>query len=286
MRVAALVFTVALAACSREPSASRAASAVVSSALSARAQGELVLDLSDRGDALVGSPLRGPTDGDGDRLMRVRTLRASIANRAVPDGETVIDARFVPRSEGVMVLGGDHVLRLVIAGRGATEIDQSVVGPLSFDALGRFVVYVRGEVPDLQVVRTEIATGAHELMAPGLMPAWCPALSADGTEVVFVASHEGAIGYWKTRAGSAPVRWRVEREEVFPTGPSAPRVFGDALVFENETGVHARGLDGALRKSFSGLHQLSGSSGGTALIAHRADGSLMTLTARELAGTP
>lgn len=55
---------------------------------------------------------------------------------------------------------------------------------MSLDAAGRRVVYTRGDPPELQVVRAEVATGEATPLAPSLVPAWCPALSPDGREVI------------------------------------------------------------------------------------------------------
>lgn len=268
------------AACARETTARPTPAAA---ALALRAPDEIVLDLSARGEALVARPLPVPEDSDADRTLAVRWLGASGARPWRFANTPVIEARFVPQRGAMLVITTAHELVRVDAPDAAPRtLDTKVYGPLSLDALGRAAVYTRGEVPMLEVVRVDLGTGATRAMAPSLVPAWCPTLANDGREVITVASPEGTPALYRLRDDGAPVRWALPPDTPLPTGPSAPVVFGDALVYESDGALHALGFDGTRRRSLPrvGLPVLV--AGAPALLAQDAQRRTLTLTARDL----
>ncbi|MEZ4406054.1 MAG: hypothetical protein R3A52_06230 [Polyangiales bacterium] len=193
-RSATVVFALALAAssgCSRERSPSRPAMSPVlaaSPALDRRAANEELVDLAADGRALVARELPAPENSDADRVIAARVLPPDAQGEVTALGD-VLDARFIPSTRALLVITRDHHLERR-DGTTRTAIDEHVFGPLSLDAVGRYAVYTRGEVPDLALARVDLTTNRAEAVAPTLVPAWSPAISPDGAEVVVVASIE------------------------------------------------------------------------------------------------
>jgi hypothetical protein len=247
-----LAFVFSLVACTPEAPPPRRV--IAPPPLSFRAADELVVDVAANGDALVGRPLPVPENSDADRTLTVRWLSRAGARPWRLRDAPVIDVRFVPRSAALLVLTTAHTLvRLDAPAAAPVVLDRDVHGPLSLDATGRRVVYTRGDPPALEVVRAEIATGVATALAPGLAPAWCPALSPDGSEVLVVASPEGTPSFYRLRDGAPPARWNLPSDTPLPTGPTAPVIFGDAVVYESDGALRTLGLDGTLRGSLAGV---------------------------------
>ncbi len=276
MKASAVVFWAVVGlGCARTTEGGRPAEA-----LSYRAPSEVVLDVASNGDALVGRELPSEPESDADRVLRPAWLTR--AGRRAWRGGDVLEARWIPGTTAVLTLTTAHTLtRRETPDAPAVELDREVYGPLSLDSRGTAVAYTRGEPPMLSLVRLDLRSGVASAMAPGLVPAWCPALSPDGSEVVLVASPEGHPALYRVRAGEAPRPWVLSTEGPLPMGPNAPLVFGDALVFEDESGVHSLGLDGSRRRSFEGARHPVLSADGRSVLAHR-DGALLRWTAADL----
>lgn len=191
-------------------------------------EGEILLDGLE-GRALYGRVLPAVPDGDPDRVLVLRTSFASAL-----DGTEVLDARF---AQGQLVtLGVDHVLRLHALQAGvqdgeAVELDGEVVAPLS--VAGPYVAYARGIAPDLEIARADASTGAIDAMTSGMQPAWSPALSSDGREVIFVSGASGEPRLYRSSGSQT----RLLPRSRFPTMPRAPRWEGRTLLFEDEAGL-------------------------------------------------
>jgi hypothetical protein len=206
--VARPLIALLLVACAGEDAATVAAS------LSAR---EVLLD--QRGDArLIGLLHDAPIDGDADRVL---TLRGDVPPEL--DGVDVLDARF--GAQGIVVLGADHVLS-----DGTTPIDSDVVGPIA--VRGSIVAYARGQMPDYEIVRADLRTGAIETITQGMAPAWSPALSSDGREIVFVSSVTGTPRLYRYDGAA-----HLLPPSRFPTSPIGPRWENGVLAFEDELGT-------------------------------------------------
>jgi len=280
MKASAVVTGALLAAgCARTSEAPRPVEA-----LSLRAPAEVVLDVAANGDALVGRVLPAEPESDADRVLHPSWLTR--AGRRPLQGGDALEVRWIPGTAALLTLTRAHTLtRRASPDAPAVELDREVFGPLSLDARGTAVVYTKGDPPALSLVRLDLRSGVASPLAPGLVPAWCPALSPDGSEVVAVASPEGHPSLYRVRVGEAPRRWALPPGSPLPTGPGAPLVFGDALVFEDEAGLHALGLDGSARRSLPGVRHPVLSGDGLAVLAHR-DGALVRLSARDLEASP
>lgn len=218
-------------------------------ALPAPDAGEVVLDVRADGAALFGLVLPAPVGSDPVRRLRLRSAHEGRPLAGALEGREVLDARFA--FEGLLVLHADRVLRLHGPG-GAREIDAAVEGPLSVEA--DQVAYVRGEVPDLEVTRADLRTGAIEAVTEGLAPCGSPALSPDGRALVFVCGAEGRPRLY--RADAAGLR-ALPFTDRFPTAASAPRWRGDTLWMEDERGVAALDVrDGSVRREVPDAREL------------------------------
>jgi hypothetical protein len=260
-----------LAACSQDPIATSANAVTAREPFAQRAPDELALDVSVDGDILAGTLTPPPPQSDADRLLSVRWLSRDGAPRPWRFArEDVLEARFVAHSSAVLVLTREHKLvRLDRPESEGVELDRDVLGPLSLDRAGRTVAYVRGEMPDYQVIRTEIFAGAPRPLAPELVPAWCPTIVDD--EVIVVASPEGTPALYRLREGRAPERWTLAPETPLPTGPSAVVVRDRTLVYESDGAVHSLSLDGARGPSLSGASLPMLSSDGASVLVHETD---------------
>jgi hypothetical protein len=187
------------------------------------AEPETLLDRRSDGATLLGTVLAAPLGGDPERVLMLRTTLPAL------DGRRVLDARFA--GAGVVLLGADHVLRFVDANGRETELDARAEAPLS--VAGERVAYVRGEMPFFELARADVRTSAVEELTNGLAPVWSPALSADGTEVVFATSASGRPTLMRLRASGDLETLPSART---PSSPHAPQWDGDLLTFEDEAG--------------------------------------------------
>lgn len=202
---------------------------------------EVVLDRRADGARLMGRLEPVPENADPDRVLRLQASGAQLPS-ALHDAR-VLDARFAP-DDALVVLGTDHVLRIHLASGAELVLDGQVEPPLSL--VGQRVAYVRGARPDLEVAVADLSSGAVDTLTEGMAPAWSPALSPEGTHVLFVSAREGSPALYVAPTAGGPPR-ALPPTERFPTAPVAPRWEGGALRFWDERGEHvlplAEGLD-------------------------------------------
>ena len=216
-------------ACSPAPAETRPAEAALELA-PASAQGEIVLDRRADGATLWGRLEPIVPNSDADRILIVRA-EPPVAG---VDGARALDARFA--GDAMLVLGADHVLRSHQQGahqQGAiTELDRAVEAPLS--VAGRSVAYARGEMPFFEIARADLDTGGARAITQGMAPAWSPALSPDGREVVFVSSAQGSPRLHRVDAAGTVTPLPATART--PSSPRAPTLEGDRLTFDDEQG--------------------------------------------------
>jgi hypothetical protein len=169
-----------------------------------------------------------------------------------------------------------------------THLDAQVHAPLSLSADGRFVAYARGEIPDLEIVRYDLARRAEVSCTHGMAPAWSPALSEDGAAVLFVSGASGSaeLYAWRGDGRTVQLSERKRYPLPFPTGPSAPVWSGGTLAFEDHEGVHLLSLE-PLRvvRSIPGVLPVAARAGRALLVQEPGGGALrqVSLEAGEVA---
>jgi hypothetical protein len=228
-------------ACGREgipPSAPlpSAAAAARPSALAAARQaaadlpaGAVLLDLRSDGTSLQGLPDFAIPEADPVPSLRGLVMAGGRERRWRFDGVSIREARFVPGGGGAVVLTlRGELLWLPALDAAPRALDARVSGPISVAAGGRYLAYVRGEPPELEVFRYDLLTGAAKPVTGDLAPAWCPAISADGQEVLFVSGASGAPALMRGRVGGAAARLTAADPPGHATTvPSGPRAVVD-----------------------------------------------------------
>ena len=196
---------------------------------------EVVLDQHADGARLVGRVEPVPPDSDADRVIVLRVVAGDGTCAPGLEGARVTDARFV--GDDVVTIGADRVLRLHAQGGQVAELDTEAYEPLS--VAGSQVAYVRGEMPFFEVARADVRTGVVAAVTSGMAPAWSPALTPDGSAIVFVSGAEGAPRLYRVQGSGAPRALAPSART--PSSPIAPRFVtepghGEVLVFEDEQG--------------------------------------------------
>lgn len=247
MRNARLAFVALLLSCAPEPFDAPRATVRAQTAVDLRAQDEIVIDVAANGEQLVARETPPLPDSDIDRLLTVRWLANGTARAWRFDGEEILEARFVPNSEALLVITRDHKLVRIDQPeqRDGTpvEIDHDVLGPLSIDREGRSVVYVRGEMADYQLVRADVRSATPEALAPQLVPAWSPTIMPDGSEVLFVATFDGAPRLFRVRPGQQPEQVQLAADTPLPTGPGAAVVIDRTMHYQSDGALVSLSLD-------------------------------------------
>jgi hypothetical protein len=213
-----------------------------------RAPGEILLDLREDGTRLFAAVLPVPPASDAPRAVIARWLDQG-GTKASPwafDGIPVFDARLVPGSQAALVITTGRDLVLLPARRGLpARLDSQVHPPLSLSQDGRYLAYARGEIPDLEIARYDLA---HRTPAGGtqsMAPAWSPVLSEDGSRLLFVSGSTGYPEIWELHDDLTVVQRTDRRREPvpFPAGPSAPLWNDGTIAFEDPDGVHVMSVD-------------------------------------------
>lgn len=223
----------ALMACQQGPNEDLPTASAHAAALKHQAS-RVVLDQRDNApDGELNNTLSGYIEAvkpgtDAPRIITLSQLPAGL--KGLAQDQRVLDARFI--ADGVVTLGADQTLRYHTRHEVIT-LDAEVLGPLS--VAQDKIAYVRGEAPDLSVMRVDVHRAQPVALAPDLMPAWSPALSEDGEQVIFAASYEGRGRLFQVDATGA--RRIVLKGGSMPSSPTAPQWRGDLLYFEDEQGV-------------------------------------------------
>ena len=174
--------------------------------------------------------LAGTIEPVAERTDAPRVIRLDTAPEGLElMGRRVLDARTV--GETVLTIGADGVLRHHTPS-GTRKLDDDAHAP--FSVAGGRVAYVTGFPPDLSLTILDLETGETSHPVPDLQPAWSPALSEDGDEVIFAATDRGHPHLF--RLDAAGDLHRLPSSDRVPSSPVAPLWRGDDLLFLDEMG--------------------------------------------------
>lgn len=194
------------------------------------AEPNVLLDRRDDGATLLGRPDAALADSDPERVMVLVAERAGRTIDPSLEGLRVLDARFAGTT--IVTLGADHVLRAHVHGS-VRVLDETAEAPLSVE--GSVVAYGRGEMPSFELARLDVSTGVVRTLTTDMAPVWSPALSPDGTEIVFVSGVTGVPRLYRMREWGAPEL--LPDVGAFPSSLVAPRwTTNGELQFEGELG--------------------------------------------------
>lgn len=288
VRNKSLLFVALLVSCSPEPTGTLPANSQV---ISLRSANEILVDVSATGDVLAGRTLPVPEESDADRTLSVRLLTPTGQRPWRYDNVPILEAHFIARSSSILVLTTEHELvRYDRNSREIAVIDRAAYGPVSLDEVGLSAAYTRGEPPELRVVRANIATGATQVIAEELYPAWCPSLSADGSSLLFVASPDGDAYFYRSTANSQAERWELPRSTPLPTGPTAAVMLDDSLTYESDgtlyTLMHRGPHVGTIVRTMPGAGLPVHAPGSPELLLQDQRRESVTIAVRELAVRP
>jgi len=232
----------ALLGCQRDPNDT------VHAIESSRAANEFLLDLHDDGARLFAAVEPVPPDSDAPRRIRVRWLDRPNSTPAAWsfDGIPVLDARLIPGSQAAVVITSARQLVLLENRRAMpVHLDSNAHAPLAVSQDGRFLAYARGEIPDLEVVRYDLRRNASSSSSHHMAPAWCPALSPDGSRLVFVSGASGFPELYQLREDDSVVQLTDRKHDPipFPSGPTAPVWINGSIAFGDADAVHVLALD-------------------------------------------
>lgn len=243
-----------------------------------RAADEIFQDVGDDGTRLFASVQPALPHSDAPRTLVVRWLERDVGPTSWAfEGQGVLDARLVPATGSALVITAAREL-VLLESRHAEPVplDTRVHAPLSLSGDGRYVAYSRGEVPDLEVVRFDLSSRTAAGATRGMAPAWSPALSEDGSRLVFVSGKSGLPELWElARNGSVVQLSDRQRDPVpFPQGPTAPIWSGEHIAFESPDGVQVLSL-APLRvaRALPGALPVAGPRAGVILVQPRAGGA-------------
>lgn len=234
------LLALALSACVADPASATRAALEPASPRSPR----VVLDARASGERLEGRRLPPPLRSDA--LPHYELSSAGL------EGLVVLDARFV--EGGVVVVTPEQVLRFLPTRSAPVDLDHGVWPPIA--AAHDVLAYARGLPPDLDIARSGLAAGTATQLTHGLAPAYSPALSPDGSELLFVSSALGEPRLYALDAhGHAEALAATART---PSGPTAPQWDGATLRFEDEHGTVALApRTGAVVAELRGAHGLA-----------------------------
>ncbi|MBA2663578.1 MAG: VCBS repeat-containing protein [Bradymonadaceae bacterium] len=141
-----------------------------------------------------------------------------------------------------------RLLHVDIKSGSASELDDQIGLLISVAANGCCLSYMRGEMGmqmELRVVR--LADGAVQSIALD-ENAWAPAISPDGTRVIYVsATPSGNASIVVRELGAAATsQVLVEDARIFPTGPQPPFWTEQGIAFTSEHGVYLLDPSGRL----------------------------------------
>lgn len=193
-------------------------------------EGEVLLALHGQAGFITGVPYPPPPNADPDRILAA-TLHHDGSQTDLGDVE---DAKFLDDGSLVLINRAHDLVH--VSGAAHKVLASRVYGPLS--VVGTRVAYTTGPgMPDFRAAALDVATGQAWRAAEDLMPAWAPALSEDGTGLVFASGHTGTTSLVVAELGPELRVTGLHPIGLAPSGPNAPIWQASSLIYESEEGL-------------------------------------------------
>ncbi len=224
--------------------------------------GATLLDLdAAAGRALVGLATPAPVDADPLLLMRVRYLDRGEPQEWPLHDQVLRYAGLLPGGGFIATLANGTLLEVPAGGGPPRRLDTEVMGAVAVSRTGRFVVYCRGQAPELEVWRFDLERGESTPITRDMAPTWSPGVSPDGQTVFFASARSGVPALWRVALGPGPGHGDDPVQlnnlgadplgmlEPTPEGVTATVVTPDAVIFDGRSGSVRLDWSGAMQET-------------------------------------
>jgi hypothetical protein len=236
----------------------------------AEARGLETIEAAEDGRVLAGTRLPVPPQSSARLLFDARFYDAQGREHALPFPQRIQDARFAPAPARVMALLDVHDVLYLWEGPGheARRVDEGVFPGFAFSGSAGVLAYSKGQAPELDAYRYELATGQATRLTHGGVPVWGFGFAPGDGRIVYVGSSEGFPSLMTMAPDGSQLAKLTNRGMTLadvragtplapiPDGRRPPLWSARAIYVEDSTGVHAFDGQGRLLLSRPGAHEL------------------------------
>jgi hypothetical protein len=236
----------------------------------AEARGLETIEAAEDGRVVAGTRLPVPPQSSARLLFDARFYDEQGHEHALPFAQRIQDARFAPAPARVMALLDVHGVLYLWEGPGheARRVDEGVFPGFAFSGSAAMLAYSKGQAPELDVYRYELATGQSTRLTHGGAPVWGFGFAPGDGRIVYVDSREGFPSLMTmapdgsllaklTNRGMTLADVRAGKPLApMPDGRRPPLWSARATYVEDVAGVHAFDGQGRLLLSRPGAYDL------------------------------
>ena len=248
------------------------ASASPMAAFEARAAllGIEIIEAAEDGRVIAGRRMPVPPQSSARLLFEARFFDPHGAEHPLPFPGRLQDARFSPTPSRSMALLDDQDVLYLWKGPGdePRRVDGGVFAGFAFSGSGGMLAYSKGQAPELDAYRYDLASGQSSRLTQVDAPVWGFGFSPDDSRIVYVDSREGfptlmtmapdgsALAKLTNRGISAADVHAGASLAPVPDGRRPPLWGRRAIFVEDSIGVHAFDGQGRLLLSRPGARDL------------------------------
>ena len=250
--------------------ADRSASPMAAFEARAAALGVEMIEVAEDGRVLAGRRLPVPPQSSARLLFDARFYDAEGNEHELPFPQRIEDARFAPAPARLMALLDVHDVLYLWEGPGheARRVDDGVFPGFAFSGSAGMLAYSKGQAPELDVYRYDLATGQATRLTQSGAPVWGFGFAPGDGRIVYVDSREGfpslmtmapdgsLLGKLTNRGMTAADVRAGKPLAPIPDGRRPPLWSARAIYIEDAAGVHAFDGQGRLLLSRPGAHDL------------------------------
>jgi hypothetical protein len=246
------------------------ASPMAAFASRAAALGVEMIEVAEDGRVLAGRRLPVPPQSSARLLFDARFYDAGGQEHELPFPQRIQDARFAPAPARVMALLDVHDVLYLWDGPGheARRVDDGVFPGFAFSGSAEMLAFSKGQAPELDAYRYDLATGQATRLTQGGAPVWGFGFAPGDGRIVYVDSREGFPSLMTmapdgsllaklTHRGMTAADVHAGRPLApIPDGRRPPLWSARAIYVEDSAGVHGFDGQGRLLLSRPGAHDL------------------------------